>query len=751
MVIQVQREIAGQTLTVETGLMAKQAHGAVTVRYGDSMILATVVRAEPRPGINFFPLTVDYREKTYSSGRIPGGYFKREGRPSEKEILTMRQIDRPVRPLFPDGYRDDIQIMISVISADESNDPDIISMIGASAALSISQIPWNGPLGAVRIGRVDGQMVINPSYEALQKSTLNIVVAGSADAILMVEGSAKEESEQVLLDALDLAQDIIRQVTGMIDELVAKAGVEKIAVEAPAVNEERLAELRAKYAASVKQAAMEADKSERTKAMDALEEKVIEELTGSIEDEDEAAEAAAEIRSLMGKIEKEIIRAMIIQDNRRVDGRDLTTIRPISIATDLLPKVHGSALFTRGQTQALAASTLGTVSDEQRIDTLLGESKKRFMLHYNFPPFCVGESRPIRGPARREIGHGALAERSLANVLPPEEKFPYTIRIVSDILESNGSSSMATVCAGCLSMLDAGVPLKAPVAGIAMGLIKEAEEVRILSDILGLEDHLGDMDFKVAGTREGITAFQMDLKIGGIDRQIMANALEQARQGRLFILDKMKETLPEARANLKPFAPRIAILQISVDKIGAVIGPGGKTIRSIIQDTGAKIDIEDDGKCIIASSDEEAMQRAKELVEYYTAEVEIGKIYEGKVVRVESFGAFVQVLPGQDGLVHISHLAEHRVERTEDVVNIGDVIPVKVLEISDQGKVSLSLKLARRELEGRTGDYPDESKESRPRRDDRPHRRNDRDRPRRDSRSGDSRRGSGRDSRDRRR
>jgi polyribonucleotide nucleotidyltransferase len=705
MVIQVQREIAGRTLMLETGLMAKQAHGSVTVRYGDSMILATAVRAEPRPGIDFFPLTVDYREKTYSSGRIPGGYFKREGRPSEKEILTMRLIDRPMRPMFPDGFRDEVQVMVSVISADESNDPDIISMIGAFAALAISPIPWNGPLGAVRIGRLNGQLVVNPSYEELEASTLNLVVAGSPSAILMVEGGAKEEPEAVLLEALDKAHQVIREVTELIGELVAKTGVEKLPFEPPAVDEKLHQELRRKYTDPVREAALEADKSERNAAMEQLFEQVAEEYSASIEDEQEALEYASTVKSLMGKIEKEVVRGLILKENRRADGRGLTDVRPISGLVDLLPKVHGSALFTRGQTQSLAAATLGTVSDEQRIDTLIGEAKKRFMLHYNFPPFCVGEARPLRGPGRREIGHGALAERAISAILPPEEKFPYTIRIVSDILESNGSSSMATVCAGCLSLMDAGVPITAPVAGIAMGLIKEGDETRILSDILGLEDHLGDMDFKVAGTRNGITAFQMDLKIEGIDREIMARALEQARQGRLHILDKMQEILAEARTELKPFAPRIAILMIPVDKIGGVIGPGGKTIRSIIQDTGVKIDIEDDGKCIIASSDQEAMQKAKELVEYYSAEVEIGKIYQGKVVRTESYGAFVQILPGQDGLCHISHLAEYRVDKTEDIVKVGDIIPVKVLDINDQGKIDLSLKMARRELDGTTEKY----------------------------------------------
>ncbi|HEQ60492.1 MAG TPA: polyribonucleotide nucleotidyltransferase [Firmicutes bacterium] len=744
MIIQVQREIAGRTLLLETGRVAKQAHGAVTVRYGDSMVLATAVRDKPRAGIDFFPLTVDYREKTYSAGRIPGGYFKREGRPSEKEILTMRQVDRPVRPLFPDGYRDDIQIMISVLSADETNDPDIISMIGAFAALAISPIPWNGPLGAVRIGRIAGKMVINPSYEELEQSTLNLVVAGSRGAILMVEGGAKEEPEEVILEALDLAQEIIRQVIDLVDELIQKCNVQKIAFEAPSVNESLLKELREKCAEPVRQAALEADKSERNRAMEALVDSVVEQYVG----EEEDPEKADEIKSLMEKLEKEIVRGIIVRDRRRVDGRALDEVRPISIEIDLLPKVHGSALFTRGQTQSLAATTLGTTSDEQRIDTLLGEAKKHFMLHYNFPPFCVGESRPIRGPGRREIGHGVLAERAIASVLPSEEEFPYTIRIVSDILESNGSSSMATVCAGCLSLMDAGVPIKEPVAGIAMGLIKEGSEVRVLSDILGLEDHLGDMDFKVTGTRKGITAFQMDLKIEGVDRGTMGKALEQARAGRLLILDKMQEKMPQPRAELKPFAPRIDILHIPVAKIGAVVGPGGKVIRSIIQETGVKIDIEDDGRCIIASADGEAMRRARELVEYYSAEVEIGKIYEGKVVRTESYGAFVQILPGQDGLVHISHLAEHRVERTEDVVRVGDVIPVKVIDITEQGKVDLSLKLARREIEGTTEQYEARDREreaSRPKQD-----RGDRDRGRPSHRSDRGRPG-GRDRRDRRR
>lgn len=701
MVIQVQREIAGRTLLLETGRMAKQAHGAVTVRYGDSMVLATVVRDEPRQGIDFFPLTVDYREKAYSSGRIPGGYFKREGRPTEKEILTMRQIDRPVRPLFPDGYKDDVQIMLSVISADDSNDPDIISMIGAFAALAISPIPWNGPLGAVRIGKVDGQLVINPSYAEMENCTLNLVVAGTAKAIVMVEGSAQEESESSMLDALDKAQEIIRQVVELIEELAQKCNVQKLEFTPPQPDTELLSELRSKYLDRVRECVLQADKSERNKAMEDLVDSVVEEYTG----EEEDAGKASQIKSLMEGLEKEVVRGMIVRENRRADGRGLTDVRPITIETDLLPKVHGSALFTRGQTQSLAAVTLGTVSDEQRVDTLQGETKKRFMLHYNFPPFCVGESRPLRGPGRREIGHGALAERAIAAILPPETEFPYTVRIVSDILESNGSSSMATVCAGCLSLMDAGVPVKSPVAGIAMGLIKEGDEIRVLSDILGLEDHMGDMDFKVAGTRNGITAFQMDLKIEGVDWETMARALEQAREGRLHILDKMQEAVPQHRADLKPFAPRICILQIPVEKIGDVIGPGGKIIRGIIQETGVKIDIEDDGTCIIASSDGEAMRKAREMVESYIEEVEVGRIYEGKVVRTEAYGAFVQVLPGQDGLVHISHLAEYRVDKTEDIVKVGDIIPVKVIEITDQGKINLSLKLAKREIEGTTEQY----------------------------------------------
>ena len=736
----VSREIAGRTLTLETGRVAGQASGSVTARYGDTVILASATMSGPRDNIDFFPLTVDYREYRYAAGKLPGGFFKREGRPTDKETITSRCIDRPVRPLFPEGFDNEVQVLISVFSFDNENDSDILAMIGAFAALEISDIPFGGPLAAVRIGKVDGALVVNPTIQQVEEATLNLTIAGKRNAIMMVEGGAKEESEEVLLEAFDLALKETEPIFDMIEELRRAAGKPKAAFEPKPPLDELEKRVWDLIGGRFRQANEIPDKHERQEALDTL----CEELSQQILEEEErrfaaslpadittreaveqialhsagqeTARFAAQIREVFGNIEKRELRRSILDEGHRADGRRPDEIRSISAEVGLIPRTHGSALFTRGQTQALVTTTLGTVSDEQKIDGLLEEFYKRFMLHYNFPPFCVGETKPIRGPGRREIGHGALAERAIASLLPDHEDFPYTIRIVSDILESNGSSSMATVCGGSLSLMDAGVPLRKPVAGIAMGLVKEGDSTAILSDILGVEDHLGDMDFKVAGTEDGITAFQMDLKIEGLDRQVMAAALEQARQGRLFILERMNEALQTHRPELSPYAPRIQIVVIPIDRIRDVIGPGGKMIRQIVAETGVKIDIDDDGRVVIASTDEEAGQKAREWVESLVQEVEVGKIYEGKVTRLMSFGAFVEILPGQEGLVHISELTEGRVESVSDVLKEGDPVQVKVTEIDDLGRVNLSKRLAEREL----GLVPkSEWRSPRPRRDSR--------------------------------
>ncbi len=685
----VQVEFSGRTITIATGKMAKQANGAVVVSCGDTMVLVTAVATKTaKEGQDFFPLTVNYQEKAYAGGKIPGGFFKREARPSDNETLTCRLIDRPIRPLFPENFLNDTQVMATVISADKDNDPSILSMIGASAALEVSDIPFFGPIAGVKVGRVDGEFVANPTAEQLEKSDIEIVVAASKDAICMVEGGAAVVSEDVMLEAIFFGHAAVQPILAAQEELKKKAGVPKREIAPPVVDEALRARVSDLAYAKMKEAVRIKSKGERHNRIDAITDEVLEALLPEYEGR------AKEIKGILGDFEYILVREHIIKDGERIDGRDTKTIRPITTEASLLPRAHGSALFTRGETQALVAATLGTSSDEQRIDSLYGESKKRFLLHYNFPPFSVGETSFRLGPGRREIGHGALAERALARVLPQHDDFPYTIRIVSDTLESNGSSSMASVCGGSMAMMDAGIPISAPVAGIAMGLIKEGDNVAILSDILGDEDHLGDMDFKVAGTSEGVTALQMDIKITGVSKEIMKTALAQAREGRLHILGKMAETLSAARADLSTYAPRITTIWVKTDKIRDVIGSGGKNIRGITEATGVSIDIEDSGKINIASHDKTACDLAIKMIRDLTAEAEEGKLYMGTVRKVMEFGAFVEIFPGTDGLVHISELDKERVKNVTDILNEGDKVLVKCIGIDKQGKIKLSRKEA---------------------------------------------------------
>lgn len=688
MVHVVEVDIAGRTLRLETGRVAKQADGSIWATYGDTVVLATAVAAQTaKPGTDFLPLTVDYQEKAYAAGKIPGGYFKREGRPAEKEVLTSRLIDRPIRPLFPEGYYFETQVIASVLSADKTGSSDVIGITAASAALSVSNIPFNGPVAGVKIGRINGQLVVNPDLESVEKSDLHLVVAGTADAVMMVEAGANELSEQTMLEALELAHSEIKKIVKTIEELARKVGKVKRQVAAESIDPQLQAEVKTLVAQPIRDAIMISNKTARQERLDQILAETIEKLK---KPEDLSRERHVKI--VFHRLEYTEVRKMILEKQSRADGRGPADIRPITCEVGALPRAHGSAIFTRGETQSLAVVTLGTTDDEQRIDALEGEYTRTFMLHYNFPPFSVGEARPLRSPGRREVGHGALAERALKPVIPGKDVFPYTLRIVSEILESNGSSSMATVCGGTLAMMDAGVPIKEPVAGIAMGLIKEGDDVIILSDILGLEDHLGDMDFKVCGTKNGVTALQMDIKIGGITTALMQQALEQARAGRLHILGHMSKALPESRTGLSPFAPRIHTMKVKQDKIRDIIGQGGKTIRGIQSDCGVKISVEDTGVVTIASSDEASLQKAKDIIGRLTEEVEVGKVYMGTVRKIMDFGAFVEVLPGTDGLVHISQLAHHRVKAVADEVAEGDQIQVKVLEIDKQGKIRLSRK-----------------------------------------------------------
>lgn len=686
MMHRVEAEIGGKTLSLETGRMARQADGAVLAQYGDSVVLVTACAAKVAKDVNFIPLTVDYQEKTYAAGKIPGGFFKREGRLGEKEILTCRLIDRPLRPLLPEGWFFETQIIASVLSSDKGSVTDILGIIGASAAMTISDIPLNGPIGAVRVGRVDGAFVVNPALDVLEESTLDLVVVGTADAVMMVESGSSELSEEIILEAIQFGHDIVRKVIDLQNVLREKAGKEKR--EVPVIKRDLTlsAAVDQELSAGIRNAVSIPDKTNRQAELN----QILSDKISQIDPED--LDSIKEIKTTFHELERREVRQMVIDKGVRVDGRSTTDIRTITCETGVLPRTHGSALFTRGETQSLSVLTLGTADDEQRIDNLEGESRKSFMLHYNFPPFSVGETRPMRGPGRREIGHGALAERALRPVIPEKDGFPYTLRLVSEILESNGSSSMATVCAGTLAMMDAGVPIKKPVAGIAMGLIKEGDQVQILSDILGVEDHLGDMDFKVTGTVDGITALQMDIKIGGITTEILKKALDQAKVGRLYILDKMISALAAPREELSIYAPRIITMKVKPDKVREVIGQGGKVIRGIIEETGVKINIDDAGVIHIASADEEASKKAVEMVNAIVEEVEVGKVYLGKVVRIMDFGAFVEIRRGTDGLVHISQLANHRVKNVRDEVKEGDEIKVKVLEVDRQGKIRLSRK-----------------------------------------------------------
>ncbi len=683
----VEIELAGKTLRLETGRVARQADGAVLASYGDTVVLATAVASQTaKPGVDFLPLTCDYQEKAYAAGKIPGGYFKREGRPSEKEVLTSRLIDRPIRPLFSENYHFETQVIASVLSADQTGTSDVIGITAASAALAVSNIPFLGPVAGVKVGRVNGQFVINPDLATLEQSDLHLVVAGTADAVMMVEGGANEQPEAVMLGAIEAAHAEIKRIVAKILELQAKVGKKKRTVPEEHIDEGLKKQVRDLVAKQIREAIFIPNKSARQEKLDLIKAEAAEKLKSDDPNRER------HVKLTFHALEYTEVRNMILEKGTRADGRGPTDIRPITCEVGVLPRTHGSALFTRGETQSLAVVTLGSTDDEQRIDALEGEYYRTFMLHYNFPPFSVGEARPLRSPGRREVGHGALAERALKPVIPDKEKFPYTLRLVSDILESNGSSSMATVCGGSLAMMDAGVPIREAVAGIAMGLIKEDNRVTILSDILGLEDHLGDMDFKVTGTKNGVTALQMDIKIAGITSALMKDALEQARKGRLHILEAMAKALTAPRTNLSPFAPRIFTLKIKQDKIREVIGPGGKTIRGIIAECGVKINVEDTGIVSVAAVDEASARKAIDRINSIIEEVEIGKIYMGTVRKIMDFGAFVEILPGTDGLVHISQLAHHRVKSVTDEVSEGQQILVKVLEIDRQGKIRLSRK-----------------------------------------------------------
>jgi polyribonucleotide nucleotidyltransferase len=681
--------IGSQTLSFETGKLAKQADGSVIVRYGDTVVLVTACRAAtPREGIDFLPLTVDYREYAYASGRIPGGFFKREGKMADKEVLTSRMIDRPIRPLFPAGWRHETQIIALVLSADKQNDADVLAITGASAALALSEIPFHTTVAGVRVGLVDGQYVINPTYEQRRKSLVDIVLAGTKDGLVMVEAGSKEVPEEQVAQALEAGHAAIRQIVAVIDDLARDAGKPKRQVTAKTFDADLQSEVEAKALAPLTAAMRIKDKLENYGQVD----KVQEELLAAYAEAEPARKADA--KAIFKELKERVLREEVLERRVRLDGRKFDEIRAIWTEAGVLPRTHGSVVFTRGETQALVTCTLGTADDQQKIEHVDGEFYKRFMLHYNFPPFSVGEVQFMRGPGRREVGHGALAERALTPVIPTEDKFPYTIRLVSDILESNGSSSMASVCGGSMSMMDAGVPLSAPVAGIAMGLIidEKSGKYAILSDIAGAEDHYGDMDFKVAGTARGITALQMDIKVTGITSEIMREALEQARAGRVHILGKMAETLAEPRKSVSSIAPRIVTIKIPVDKIRDVIGPGGKMIRSIIERTGVKIDVEDDGRVNVASADEAAAAKAIGIIQELTATPELNKTYMGKVQRITDFGAFVEIMPGTDGLLHVSEIANHRVKDVRDELKEGEQVLVKVINIDPTGKIRLSRK-----------------------------------------------------------
>ena len=686
-IIRKEVDFGGRRLQLETGRMARQADGAVLVSSGDTVVLVTAVgRREVKPGQDFFPLTVNYQEKAYAAGKIPGGFFKREGRPAEKETLTSRLIDRPIRPLFPKGFMNEVQVIATVLSVDRDNDPDILALVGASAALAISGIPFNGPIGAARVGYIDGQYVLNPSYSQLTTSQLDLVVAGTRQAVLMVESEAQQLSEEIMLEAVMFGHAQFQPVIETIEALAREAGKSRWEWVAPVADEALGALVREEATRLLQEAYALTEKQARSKRLEEVQQAMATAFAAG------DAQRGDLVRGLLKKIETSIVRGRILDGAPRIDGRDSKTVRPITIETGVLPRTHGSALFTRGETQALVVATLGTKGDEQIIDALQGESRDRFMLHYNFPPFSTGETGMVGSPKRREIGHGRLAKRAVAAVLPGNSEFPYSLRVVSEVLESNGSSSMATVCGASLALMDAGVPLKAPVAGVAMGLIKEGDRFAVLTDILGDEDHLGDMDFKVAGTEQGVTALQMDIKIDGITREIMAQALEQALAGRLHILGLMNDVLSTGRGELSDYAPRIITIQINPDRIRDVIGPGGKVIRALTEETGATIDIQDNGTVTIASVDGEAGAAAKRRIELLTADVQVDTIYDGKVAKIMDFGAFVTILPGRDGLLHISQISNERVSDVHDHLKEGQTVRVKVLEVDRQGKIKLSRK-----------------------------------------------------------
>ncbi len=686
-----EKKIAGKKVIIETGKLAKQADGAVTVRIGDSIVLATAVAAkEVRGSTDFLPLTIEVEERMYAAGKIPGGFIKREGRPSEKSILTARLIDRPLRPLFPDGYYYETQVVATILTVDQINSFDILALNGASTALTISDIPFEGPVAAVRIGRVDGDLIVNPHLTEIDKSDMNIVVAGTKEAVTMIEAQMAEVSEEDALKAINVAKKAIDELVDFQLEIKKEVGKEKREVELKTIPEETISNVKTQATDKIAEALKKTEKEARDEKLDELKSEIIEkEVEAAAEDEKEEKEA--QVKSALKKVEKELVRSNIIENNKRLDGRKTDEIRPIAAEAGILPRtrIHGSGLFTRGQTQALTVLTLGTVGEEQMIDGLGIEESKRYMHHYNFPPFSTGEVWFMRGPKRREIGHGSLAEKALLPVIPNDEEFPYTIRLVSDILESNGSTSMASVCGSALALMDAGVPIKKPVSGIAMGLIKEGEKVAILSDILGAEDALGDMDFKVAGTKDGVTAIQMDIKISGIDEKILSDALAQAKTGRAHILKVMTDEISAPRKELSEFAPRVITIKIDKEKIGEVIGPGGKIIKGITEETGATIDIEQDGTVFVSAKDEAGAKAAQEMVDRITKDVEKGEEYEGTVVKIMNFGAFVEILPGKEGLVHVSKLAEGYVSDVEEVVKEGEKIKVKVLDIDKQGKISL--------------------------------------------------------------
>lgn len=691
-------EWAGQKLSIEVGQLAKQASGAALVRYGDTVVLTAAVGSKkPRPG-DFFPLTVNYEEKMYSVGKVPGGFLKREGRPSDKATLTARLIDRPIRPLFAEGFRNEVQITSTVFSVDQDCSPEMAAMLGSSIALCISDIPFDGPIAGVDVGLIDGKYVINPTPEQFEKSDINLTVAGTYEAINMVEAGAKEVSEEAMLEAIMFGHEEIKRLCKFQEKIVQAVGKEKREIELFVSDPELDAEVKAASEAKMKTAIKTEEKKAREAAIEDVKEEILETYKAK-ELEDEAA-VLAEVAHILEMIEKDEMRRLISQDKIRPDGRKVNEIRPLSSETGLLPRVHGSGLFTRGQTQALSICTLAPLREHQIIDGLGTEEYKRFMHHYNFPQFSVGETGPRRAPGRREIGHGALGERALQYVIPSEEEFPYTIRLVSEVLESNGSSSQASICGSTLAMMDAGVPIKAPVAGIAMGLVKLGDDYTILTDIQGMEDHFGDMDFKVAGTKDGITALQMDIKIDGLSRQILHEALEQAKEGRLHILEHLNATIAGPRETLSPYAPKIVTLSIKPEKIKDVIGPGGKQINNIIDETGVKIDIEQDGTVYVASQDEEMNKKAIQIIEDIVREVEVGEIYTGKVRRIEKFGAFVELFKGTDGLVHISELAHERVGKVEDILKLGDEVKVKVIEVDHQGRVNLSRKALIEKKEG---------------------------------------------------